>query len=212
MNLANITAESFSAAMEREIPEMYVVLAKHSVMGMDSDSICDVLGCEPNELVEVESDQLYKDVRQQIGAMYAEGQATRVFGWDGIEATALEKLAQRIPFEKDSDFLLKVAAVANKAQRRGNNEMGLLEPNKAGRTAVTLTSRMVRKLQYGTEEITEERRLSIHDGSMGNATFEEVDSLLDVRHRPVMPEQIGISTRNAEPSLEDLTDDLEKRL
>lgn len=183
MNLANVNAESLSRSLEVEVPEMYVVLAKHSVMGVEAESMCEILGVTIAELHEAESDETYKMVRTQIGAIYAANQATRTFGWDGIEETALQKLAERLPFEKDSDFLLKVAAVANKAQRRGREESNVLDPSKAGRTAVTITQRMVQRLQGGREERIIERELSISDGSMSRVSFDEVDDLLNVSQR-----------------------------
>lgn len=198
MNLANITAEHLSRSLEVEVPEMYVVLAKHSVMGIESESICEILNVSMAELAEAESDEIYKLVRTQIGALYAANQATRAFGWDGIEETALQKLAARIEFEKDSDFLLKVAAVANKAQRRGKAESGVLDPTKAGRTAITITQRMVQRLQGNSETRITERQLSISDGSMSRVSFDEVDELLNVSQKRQIESELNADELFAE--------------
>lgn len=213
MSLMNITAESLTAELEQEIPEMYVVLAKHSAMGMSRESVADIIGTDVSEIEEIESTDLYKMIRMHIGAHVAASQAVRTHGWDSIEETAITKLAARLEYEKDSDFLLKVAAVANKAQRRGGNQMGVLDPSKAGVTAVTLTQRMVQRLQGSrVVEQTEERELSIQDGSMKRVTFAEVDELLSVKQSIAIPRAKEISTRQITPSLAELEADLEKRL
>jgi hypothetical protein len=206
MNIANITAESLSKALGADVPDVYVVLAKHSVMGMDHAAISEVLGVTPGDIKEVEDDELYQRVRTQIGAIYADNQTNRVFGWDGIEEIAIQKLAERIPFEKDSDFLLRVAAVANKAQRRGAKDVGVLDPTRAGKTAVTLTQRMVQRMIGGGTQVVE-RQLSIHDGSMQRVSFGEVDDLLGVSMKPVAPVVRDITTRDG-----DLWDELGEEL
>jgi hypothetical protein len=56
MSLMDITAESLSRDLSREVPEVYVIVAKHSVLGMDDDSIREVIGCTKEELSEVLND------------------------------------------------------------------------------------------------------------------------------------------------------------
>lgn len=209
MNLANVNAESLSKSLELEVPEMYVVLAKHSVMGTDESTICDILGVEPSELQEVQADPIYKAVRLQIGALAAESSAQRVHGWDGIESLALEKLIERMQYEKDSDFLLKAATLANKAQRRGGNDMGILDPSKAGKTAIVLTQRMVQNFTNYGERREVVRELSIHDGSMERVSFDDVDQLLDVKNTAPLPPK-GAHT-GVNPTLDELNAEMENR-
>lgn len=209
MNLANVNAESLSQELELEVPEMYVVLAKHSVMGTDESAMCEILGVDMNELLEVQRDPIYKAVRLQIGAMAAESSAQRVHGWDGIESLALEKLIARMEYEKDSDFLLKAATLANKAQRRGGSDMGVLDPSKAGKTAVVLTQRMVQKFTNQGETRETVRELSIHDGSMERVSFDDVDELLDVRNKVPLPQHNSHQTMT--PSIEELDAEMERR-
>jgi len=209
MNLANVNAESLSKSLELEVPEMYVVLAKHSVMGTDESTICDILGVEPSELQEVQADPIYKAVRLQIGALAAESSAQRVHGWDGIESLALEKLIERMQYEKDSDFLLKAATLANKAQRSGGNDMGILDPSKAGKTAIVLTQRMVQNFTNYGERREVVRELSIHDGSMERVSFDDVDQLLDVKNTAPLPPK-GAHT-GVNPTLDELNAEMENR-
>ncbi len=190
MSLMTITAGSLTQSLNQSVPDLYVVIAKHSVLGMDHESICDVLSCTLAEIEEVESDELYKQVRTLIGAAQAQSRVDQTAGWDFIEDTALKNLAARLPFEKDGEFLLRVAAVANKAQRRTAPQDNVLDPGRVkGRVAVSLTSRLVQRLQEGgiTETRTVERTLSIADGSMQNPSFDDVDDFLQVRRGHELP-------------------------
>jgi hypothetical protein len=202
MSLMNVTAKSLTQDLATEVPEIYVVIAKHAVLGMDRDSICEVLGCTDAELAEVENDSLYKQVRQIVGAAQAQARVSQTVSIDAVEEMAWAKLAERMPYEKDSEFLLRVAAVANKAVRRQGPQQNVLDPSRAaGRTAITLTQRLVRKLSNGAGEISEERSISIVDGTMKQASFDEVDSLLSVSDS--IPRAALIETKTAIPSTEE---------
>jgi hypothetical protein len=210
MSLMKITAESLTQELGVEVPVMYVLIAKHSVLGMESDSIKDVLGCSAEELAEVERDPLYKEVRIHVGAAQAQSRVQQTTGWDAIEDMAMENLIKRLPYEKDGDFLLRVAAVANKAQRRQQRPEQILDPTRqAGRTAITLTERLVKRITHTSTEELQERQLSISDGSMSNPSFDEVDSLLSVRKS--LPDRIKISTKTAEVNFDDLEHDMQDK-
>lgn len=212
MSLMNVTAESLSKQLEIEVPEIYVLVAKHSVMGMDRESMCEILGCELADIVEVEANQEYRLVRAAVASVHSQMLVTQTAGWDAIEDMAMTNLLKRLPYEKDSEFLLKVAAVANRANRRLGVKDNVLDPSKVnGRTAITLTQRLVRKLQRGDETVEETRQISIHDGSMGRASFNEVDSLLSVTSQPVLSKPMEIRTQIADPKLEDLDRLMEDR-
>lgn len=200
MNLASITSESLSKQLDREIPPAYIIVAKHEIMGTPDESLCEMIGVKQADLDEVRADALYTEVRLHIGALMAESQATRVYGWDGLEAKALEKLAEKIEHMHDSETLLKVATLANRAQRRGGRDMSrVLDPSQNNRTTIVLTERLVQRFQGRTEERT--RELSIHDGSMERVSFEDVNAMLEVKSAMPIPSAKRITTRD--PTLDD---------
>lgn len=205
MNLMKITAESLSRDLEREVPDVYVVIAKHQVHGMTNESIAEIIGCEESEIDEVTNDSLFGEVRRMIGALAAQNSANQPYIWDSLEAIAGQRLLDRIETERDPEFLLKVAATANKMNRRSKlHDNGILDPSRSpGKAAITLTSRMVQRITAeGHRETVTEKKLSIHDGSMSNPSYEEVDGLLTGQQMPV-----------ARPALMDeLNADLEERL
>lgn len=182
-NLAAVTSASLSQQLGVEVPDVYVIVAKHKVMGLDDESVAEVIGCSPDDIREVESDELYKQIRTTIGVMVAATHADQPMIWDSIEGIAGTRLLERLQFSNDPEFLLKAAATANRMTRRAKNPDSVLDATRgAGKTAVTLTSRMVQKItQAGHRTVVEERTLSIHDGSMTNPSFEEVNDMLAIR-------------------------------
>lgn len=177
MNLAGVTHESLGKQLGKAVPEVFVVLAKHSVGGLDTGSLADIIGCEVHEIEEVERDELYQEVRGVIGALVAASTANQPLIWDSIENIAGQRLLEKIERENDPEFLLKAAATANRMNRRNARENQTLEPALAGRKVpIQLTRRMVERLTGdGTRITTTEEKLSIHDGSMLNPAFEEVE-------------------------------------
>jgi hypothetical protein len=215
MSLLDITHESLSRQLDREVPEVYVIIAKHNVLGMDDDGIREIIGCSREELAEVLNDPLYREVRIFIGAAHGQEGVDQTTGWDKLEALALTNLKRRMELPSvDPEFALKVAAIANKASRRHTQgrDQGVLDPS-AGRTAkISLTTRLVRSFnREGQETQTVEKQLSIHDGSMSNPSFDDVDTLLNVSATPALPRQLEVKTHTADVGFDDLDDAMKEK-
>lgn len=181
MSLIGITAESLSETLGQDVPSNYVIVAKHSVMGIGEGQIAEILGVPESDVVELTEDPLYTNVRAVVAVAQADMLQNQTASWDALESSMLQKLIERAPFEKDSDFLLRAAAVANRAKRKLDNESQVLTPqDREGKTAITLTERLVRRItSKGVREEDSIRTLSIEDGTMERCNFEEVDSLLN---------------------------------
>jgi hypothetical protein len=207
MSMMDLTVASLSKSVEQQVPELYVIIAKNSVVGLDAGQIADLLGVSRAEIEEVYGDELYKNVRLLIASEYAKESVEADFSWDGIETAALKKLVSRVPLTNDTDQLLRIAAVANKAQRR-HRDMGpkVLDPQTAGaRVALNLTDRIVRKLSSNGDILeARERRLSVTDGSATNPTFAEVDQLLGVSQKPHINTEYRVKTSGPDFTEEDL--------
>ena len=215
MSLMDLTHESLSRELNREIPEVYVIIAKHSVLGMGEEAIREIIGCTNEELQEVLNDTVYREVRLIIGAMHAQAGVDQTTGWDKLEQLALKNLVKRAELpNQDAEFLLRVAAVANKAQRRhtAGRDEGVLDPAARPTRRINLTSRLVRSFNRdGTETQTIEKQLSIHDGSMSSPSFDEVDQLLHVSQTPALPRQIEVKTATPDVDFEDLDDAMKEK-
>jgi hypothetical protein len=77
-------------------------------------------------------------------------------GWDSIEQLALGHLVEAMQTRPDAEFSLKVAAVANKAHRRGNLNHTPIQGNAGVRTVIQLNAQFVDKLQQNFQ-ITDQR-------------------------------------------------------
>lgn len=181
MNTA-LTIDALSRILSRDVEELHLTVAKSAVMGLDLDTIAGTLGVEKSEIEELCETQDYKDVRLLVGAEYAEARVARDSGWDGLENSALKKLGTRVDRETDTDTLLRIAAVANRATRRSAPpKEAILDPSHAAtRVPLTLTRRYTERLNGNGQitERTETQQISVLDGSAINPTFKEVNQLL----------------------------------
>lgn len=209
MAISTMTAESLSKTLGTAVPDVYVMIAKNSVAGLDSSAIADMLGSTREEIDACVQDQVYKDVRLLIAAEHANTQTEKDFTWDEIEAGALQKLAKRVQYENDSDMLLKIAAVANKAQRRNQGAKVLDPSNAAGRVPLQLSRRIVERLgRDGSREREETQQISVLDGTAINPKFEDIDSILGVTTRAPVPEMKSVTHTPDDFSVDDLIKDL----
>lgn len=195
MNMMGLNAESLSRQLEREIPEVVVVIAKNAVAGLPAEAIAKLLGVEVPEVEEIQETQDYKDVRLLLGAESATMLAGKDSNWDSIEHNALVRLAERVPQIRDTDELLRIAAVANKAQRRNQPAAQHLDPGSGvARVPLKLTRRITERLNADGAGIREEvQEISILSGSAQNPSFQEIDAALGVRLRPQTQEKLRTS-------------------
>lgn len=185
---AALTTESLASILGRPVEEIHLTVAKSNVLGLDPETIAHTLGVERAEIEELMQTPDYKDVRLLVGAEFAKDRIDRDSGWDGIENTALQKLARRTHLENDTDTLLKIAAVANRATRRtAPPKEHTLDPSQAGqRVPLTLTKRYTEKLgaQGQVVERQETHQISVLNGSAINPTFKEVSQMLQGAKEP----------------------------
>lgn len=185
---AALTVDSLTSILGRQVEEIHLTVAKSNVLGLDPETIAHTLGVERTEIDELMQSQDYKDVRLLVGAEFAKDRIERDSGWDGIENTALRKLARRTEMENDTDTLLRIAAVANRATRRtAPPKDNVLDPSQSGqRVPLTLTKRYTEKLNSTGQitERTETQQISVLNGSAVNPTFKEVSHILDAHKEP----------------------------
>lgn len=182
-----LTQDSIKAALNREIAEEILVVAKLAVNGMDEESIAQILGSTKEEVRELFDSQDYKDVRLLVGVEHARLRAGNDHTWDGIENTALEGLAKRVHLERDTDTLLRIAAVANKAQRRlSQSTQHVLDPaNAQTRVPLKLTKRFVEKLNSEGDVVERSlsQEVSVVNGTAKTPSFESINEIFSIRER-----------------------------
>lgn len=182
-----LTQDSIKAALNREIAEEILVVAKLHVNGMDVDSIAQILGSTREEVDELFHTQDFKDVRLLVGVEQARLRTGNDSTWDGIENTALEGLSKRVHLERDTDTLLRIAAVANKAQRRlSQSQAHVLDPaNAQTRVPLKLTKRFTEKINAdGSLERSTTQEVSVVNGTAKTPTFESINEIFTIRTNP----------------------------
>lgn len=179
---ASLTVDALRTILGREIDEIHLTAAKASALGLDADTIASNVGLEPSEIHELMQTQDYKDVRLLVGSEMLTQRVERDTGWDGIENAAVRKLQRRTELENDTETLLKIAAVANRATRRTAppKEAGPLDPSQAGqRVPLTLTRRYTEQLGAdGSITRSTTQQISVLNGSAVNPKFEDVKRIL----------------------------------
>ena len=180
-----LTQEGIKATLNRDIPEEILVVAKLHVNGMEADAIAQILGSTRGEVDELFQSQDFKDVRLLVGVEQARIRTGNDSTWDGIENTALEGLAKRVGLERDTDTLLRIAAVANKAQRRlSTNDSHVLDPaNAQTRVPLKLTKRFTEKINSEGQvfERSETQEVSVVNGSAKMPSFDSINQIFAIR-------------------------------
>lgn len=212
MSLISFNSQVLSQQTGHEVPEIYVVIAKHEVLGFEEKQIAETIGATLEEIAEVKQDRIYQDILLIMRADHASSHLESDLSWDAIEEVALGRLFKRVQNESDGDFLLKVAAVANRAQRRTTRGDPVLDPSQQGiRVPLTLTRRSVERYNAnGGREIERTEQVRIAD--MRTPSFAEVDSLLHVQEKPALPQRVEIRTLDATPSFDSLMADMDAEM
>jgi hypothetical protein len=199
MSFVELTSESVGHIIGEEVPDAYVLVAKNSVMGLDAFAIADLLGVDESEVRQIQEDEVYKSVRLIIAAKHSESKLETDATWDAIELKTLRLINKRLDITQSLSMedALRVAAVANRAQRR--QELNKNQPLDAGaagqRVNLTLTRRIREKLtQEGSAERETTEQISIRDGTMGNPSFADVDKHLGVSTRTRIPSNLSFRT------------------
>lgn len=197
-----LTKDALETILGREVQEIHLTIAKSVVLGLDLDTIAHTLGVEKAEIEALVEDPEYKDIRLLVGAEHMQARVERDTGWDGIEQQAISRLAKRVDREQDTDTLLRIAAVANRATRRtAPPKEAILDPSQVSqRVPLTLTRRYTEKLNGAGQTIEKSvtQQISVLDGSALNPTFKEVNELLQPKAEPRTQKTVIARTQTEE--------------
>ena len=182
--MAQMTLNELNRVLGREIPDALFVIAKSTVLGMDSAMIASTMQIDLVEIEELIASDDFRDVRLLLGAERQKELMEIDAGWDGIESLTTARLYKAVKNESDPKVLAQVAMIANRAERRSapKGESPLNANGSAQRVPLTLTKRYTEKIAAGQViERTEEQSVSILSGRMINPTFEEVQKRLSAQ-------------------------------
>lgn len=175
-----LNAQFFADKLNREVPESLVVLAKHDVMGVDDRDMAEILGMDESDIQAEKKTELYIAIRAVLSMVYAEIRAHQGMSYDHLEAIALQRLTEKTQYMNDPELLLRVAAMANKAERRVGRDSNVLRPQEGnGTTVISLTKKLTQTIING-EPIRRvgSADISIMDGTMSQCTTEDINGVL----------------------------------
>lgn len=176
-----VDAVSLSAAIGKQVSELHVALAKHELQGVDLATMAEIFACDESEIATETQTSDYQETKRAVAMQLAQFSADTDISWDSLEHASLQKLSQVAKYSSDPEFHLKVAVMANKAQRRHRNHAEALNPAAVGtRVNLTLTERFVQKLQNGGQ-MTQERRIDIQKASELRVSPKDIQKFLAPR-------------------------------
>lgn len=179
MSFAELNHGKMQEMLGREIPEMLVLVAKNMILGSDSSMVADLLGVPRAEVDALVESQDYKDCHLVMAAHYNNQSVETDITYDDIEARALKNLSKRVDNEKDVDKLIRIATMANRAQRRHKPMTNHLDPTAGGETVrLNLSRRIIERLSNNGPVREEHQQISITGRDL-NPTFEQVSQLLE---------------------------------
>ncbi len=179
MSIGNLTKSELERRLGREVLDAHVLVAKNQVLGAGPTELSELLGADLTDVQEILDDPKYKEILLIVSTEYNSSKVEAELTWDAIEQGALKNIAKKINSLQDVETNLRIAAVANKAQRRNTMRPDHLDPRTADqRVNIKLSERIIKKLTAkGGEEITTERKI-IAQGVTLHPNFEEVQSFL----------------------------------
>lgn len=180
-SLSSMNAATLSQTLGREISDAVVLVAKSVILGGDESTIADALGVTRQDVLELMETQDYKDSFLILSSHYQNQSISTDLTYDDIESKALQLIAKKLDRETDPDRLLRIATMANKAIRRNKPQAAQLDPSQVGqRVHLTLSKRIIEKLQGTNVERTEVQEISIKGRNL-NPSFQDVDEFFGVK-------------------------------
>lgn len=181
-----LTKTELEKKIGREVDQISFLLARNEVLGTGVEQFAEVMGLRLEDLRELKLTDDYQEIYATIALDHNDMRTDTAFNWDMLEQQSLKNLAKKAPYIYDVDTNLRIAAVANKALRRGNdrNQNGVLDPSAAGSVVrIQLSERMIQKLTRGGEIESQERRRSItFSGDDLNPSFASLSEFLQQSH------------------------------
>lgn len=188
--MIDLSGPQLERKLGRVISEMELVIAKNIALGVSREQLCEILGngISVEQIADLQETPEFQELYGVIAQHLLELSSEASIGWDQLEAISIRNLMKEARVNRDPDFQLRLAAVANKAQRRHNKGEQILEPGAAGtRVQISLSQRFIKKLN-GETEITE-RRVDVTQ--MRNPTLDQVTRALQVGAIESPPQEPG---------------------
>lgn len=142
--------------------EVFERIARLRVKAVPDNDIGAAMGFSASDMREILEDAAYLEIetRLRVEELEAEGEVDT--GWDALERQAqkgLMAIAKTQRGQADPDFMLRLGALSNKAERRANirikrgQDRAPISANNVRPVVINLTANYVNKLQTGMAQV-----------------------------------------------------------
>ena len=179
MQTSNPVIQSLGPERQRLFEKIAVLL----IHGVAQEEVAKSVELTPGAISQIKEDkrfvEVYEREKNRIDKNKEEIEEINS-GWDGLERRALEKLGKLIEINPDPDLMLRAAAVANKAIRRGRGNEAI-PASQGGVVNLAFNNVYVDKLNNGKTTTPENvgKELSGNDGKV--ITVDEVEEIKPIK-------------------------------
>lgn len=141
--------------MDQDQRERYEKIASMLVMEVPQVQIAAACNLTPGRISQILEEDAFKEIFAAMQVEELQKHKDLNDGWDFLENKAVGGLMEVLAYNKNPDLLLRVAAVANKAQRRGSSRNAPIDPQKLGaRVVINIQPNFVQKLEAGMARVS----------------------------------------------------------
>lgn len=141
--------------MDSATQERYEKIANMVIMEVPQVQIAAACNVSPGRISQILEEEAFKEVFAALQVEELQKHKDINDGWDFLENKAVGGLMEVLAYNKNPDLLLRVAAVANKAQRRGSKNNAPIDPQRLGaRVVINIQPQFVQKLEAGMARVS----------------------------------------------------------
>ena len=122
-------------------------IARMALFDVSQKQIAYAVGVSEGRITQIMTSSDYQKVYADLSSEYFENNQTLNEAWDKTEAIALDNLLVMLEWNKDPDLMLKIAAMANRANRRGQTANTPLNGMDGVRAVIHLNQTFIERLQ-----------------------------------------------------------------
>lgn len=109
--------------------------------------IAAIVGISESRISQICATEQYQEIYSKLAYEIVEQYNTLNDGWDSVEALALDCVVKHLEWQKDPDFALRAATMANRANRRGRFNNVPLQGRTDVRAVINLSAKFVQKFE-----------------------------------------------------------------
>jgi hypothetical protein len=137
--------------------DTYLTVANLLLQQVPLEQIGQVVGLAPSTISELKAVPEFQEIFRRQAAEFHQANKEIDEGWDFLEKQALTGLVENLQYNKNPDFLLRTAVMANKAQRRTRAVQNTAIPagDAGARVVIHLQPQFIAKLQMVNKQTAE---------------------------------------------------------